>query len=205
MWKELLLHFTCDGEFVFQALALLLFLDQLRDRRRHFVERFAQCSKLIVLMNADAMAKVATADSQRRVIQIAYCPRNRAGEDDAGDKRAHLQREKNDSSKQEKVYEQRPYRSNGRQQTAIESRRTQREGCKHGRGPIRGHDAAPRSSRPHSRVRRTNEPVAPASACGLAPAGPARRGGSESRAKSQCGVSRQTAEAASSGPVQARN
>src|SRR5579862_8335057 len=133
MWKELLLHFTCDGEFVFQALALLLFLDQLRDRRRHFVERFAQCSKLIVLMNADAMAKVATTHSQRRVIQIAYRTRNRAREDDAGDKRSHLQREKNDSSKKEKIHEQRPHRSNGRQQTAIESRRTEREGRKHGR------------------------------------------------------------------------
>src|SRR5579862_3378396 len=138
MWKELLLHFTRDGEFVFQALALLLFLDELRDRSSHLIERFAQRAKLIVLMNADAMAEVAAADSQRRVIQIAYRSRNRAGEDYAGDKRSHLQREKNDSSEQEKIHEQRPHRSNGREQTAIESRRTQREGCEHGgRGGVR--------------------------------------------------------------------
>ena len=62
MWKEYLLHFARNGEFVFQALALLLFLNQLRDRRSHLIERFAQRAKLIMLMNADAMAEVAAPD-----------------------------------------------------------------------------------------------------------------------------------------------
>ena len=71
MWKELLLNLARDGEFVFQALALLLFLNKFRDRRRHFVERFAQSAKLVVLMNADAVAEVAAADSQRGIVQVA--------------------------------------------------------------------------------------------------------------------------------------
>jgi hypothetical protein len=124
MRKELLLHFARDGEFVFQALALLLFLDQLRDGSRHFVKRFAQSAKLIVLMNPNAVAEVAAADSQGCVVQIPNRSRNRAREDNAGDKRAHFERKKNDPGEQQKIHEQRPDGSHGRQQTAIESRRT---------------------------------------------------------------------------------
>src|SRR5580704_5148031 len=124
MWKKLLLHLARDGEFVFQALALLLFLNQLRDRRCHFVERFAQSAKLIVLMNADAMADVAAADPQRCIVQIADRSRNRAREDNAGDERTDFERKKNYPGKQQKIYQQRTDRSHGGQQAAIESRRT---------------------------------------------------------------------------------
>src|SRR4029077_16942623 len=50
--KKLVLHFACDGNFVFQALALFLLFDEIADGTGHEIERLTENAELIAALDA---------------------------------------------------------------------------------------------------------------------------------------------------------
>ena len=58
-WKQLVLHFARDGDFVLQSLQLFLLVDQTADGAGHAVERFSQHAKLILALHEHSMREIA--------------------------------------------------------------------------------------------------------------------------------------------------
>src|ERR1700687_165242 len=56
--KKLVLNFPGDGNLILKAAALVFLLDKISDRTGHFVERFAQLTQLVALLDLYAMREV---------------------------------------------------------------------------------------------------------------------------------------------------
>src|ERR1700676_5504262 len=78
--KKLILDFAGDGELALEALALLLFFDEVGDGPRHFIERIAEDAELIAMLDVDTMGEVSGADELRGVIEVGN-----GGGDERGD------------------------------------------------------------------------------------------------------------------------
>src|SRR5882757_8800285 len=97
--KELVLHFTCDGNFVFQPLALLLLFDQATDGACHQIERFAEHSELVATLDTHPMRQVAGLYILRRAIKFVHRFSDLPGKNQARGQRRGLNHEKGDKDK----------------------------------------------------------------------------------------------------------
>src|SRR5579859_6341964 len=78
--KELVLDLAGDGDFILQALALLLFVEQVADGARHFVEGLAQTPQLIHALDFYAVRPILIGHKLRCDVQVV---------DGAGDALCH--------------------------------------------------------------------------------------------------------------------
>src|SRR5882757_7533486 len=97
--KELVLHFTGDGNFVFQPLALLLLFDQATDGAGHQIERFAEYAQLIATLDTHAMRQVASLHILGRAIKFVHRFSDLPGKNQASSQRCGLNYEKSDKDK----------------------------------------------------------------------------------------------------------
>jgi len=102
-------------------------VDEFGDRARHFVKRFTERSELVAIGDAHAMAEIAAADVQRRVVQIAYRACDRAGQHGAGCERGDLQDQEYQAGCGKNRDEIGSQRSHGVEQPLIDQHGTQPE------------------------------------------------------------------------------
>ena len=88
--KELRLHLGADGQFVFETLLFLLFLEQTLQGFGHGVKRCLQGSQLIVGRDFDAVRQVTSIDILCGSIQLRDRSRNGPRESDADHERDQL-------------------------------------------------------------------------------------------------------------------
>src|SRR6266850_5515991 len=97
--KELVLNFTCDRNFVFQPLALLLLFDQATDGASHQIERFAEHAQLIATLDTHAMRQVAGLHILRRTVKFVHRFSDLPRKNQASGQRRGLNHEKSDKDK----------------------------------------------------------------------------------------------------------
>src|SRR3981189_2233031 len=94
--EELVLHLACDGNFVFQALALLLLFDQATDGAGHQIERFAEHAELIATLDAHPMRQVPGLHILRRAVKFVHRFSDLPGKNQASSQRCGPNHEKSD-------------------------------------------------------------------------------------------------------------
>src|SRR5215469_1218213 len=103
--EKLSLHLAGDGEFVFEAVAGALLLDEFGDGTGHGVERFCKDAELIAIADINAVREIAQAHVARSRIKVVDGDCDGTGEHDTSDEGCNFQGRENDGDQNQSDHE----------------------------------------------------------------------------------------------------